>query len=303
MSRIHEALKKAQEQRSLEQSVAAPIVTPEKISAPLAPPPQAPASSVSKTQVKTVTDGDFLRYENLLELCSKPTWKPESSIDLFAHGEEGAHGTERLRTLRSRLYQIRATRELKRIVVTSALPAEGKTFITCNLAQVIVRQPDRRVLLIDADMRCPRLHFALGAPKGPGLTEYLRGEARLEEIVQHGGHENLCFIPAGGEVSNPGELAASQTLKKLLQLVTPMFDWVIIDTPPVLPVSDAQVMADHADGVLLVVRAAATHFEDAQKASREFRNKNLLGVVLNQADESKKYGYYSEYYGTAKAKA
>jgi len=91
-------------------------------------------------------------------------------------------------------------------------------------------------------------------------------------------------------------------LKKLLQIVTPMFDWVVIDTPPVLPVSDARVMADLADGVLLVVRAASTNFEDAQKASREFRNKNLLGVVLNQADESKKYGYYSEYYGAAKAK-
>lgn len=301
MSRIHEALKKAQEQRSLEQPPVAPVVTPEKISTP-APPPLARATP-EKIQPKSAASGEFLRYENLLELCAKPVWKPEESIDLFAHGEEGAHGTERLRTLRSRLYQIRATRELKRIVVTSALPAEGKTFIACNLAQIIVRQADRRVLLIDADMRCPRLHYALGAPKGPGLTEYLRGEVRLEEIVQHGGHENLCFIPAGAEVSNPGELAASQSLKRLLQLVSPMFDWVILDTPPVLPVSDAVVMADDVDGVLLVVRAAATHFEDAQKASREFRNKNLLGVVLNQANESKKYGYYSEYYGTAKAKA
>jgi len=77
---------------------------------------------------------------------------------------------------------------------------------------------------------------------------------------------------------------------------------VIIDTPPVLPVSDAHVTSDLADGVLLVVRAAATNFEDAQKASREFRNKNLLGVVLNQADESKKYGYYSEYYGASSSK-
>lgn len=302
MSRIHEALKKAQEQRSLEQAPVAPVLAPEKIVSSVPPPPTGLAPT--KIQPKTLAgDADFLRYENLLELCAKPTWKPEPSIDLFAHGEEGARGTERLRTLRSRLYQIRATRELKKIVVTSALPAEGKTFIACNLAQVIVRQPDRRVLLIDADMRCPRLHFALGAPKGPGLTEYLRGEARLEEIVQHGGHENLCFIAAGAEVTNPGELAASQGLKKLLQVVSPMFDWVILDTPPVLPVSDAVVMADNADGVLLVVRAGATHFEDAQKASREFRNKNLLGVVLNQSEESKKYGYYSEYYGTAKTKA
>ena len=298
MSRIHEALKKAQEQRSLEP----PAASPEKAVASVQPPP--PGFTAAKTQPKSAeANSEFLRYESLLEQCAKTIWKPEPSVDLFAHAEEGAHGTERLRTLRSRLYQVRATRELRKIVVTSALPAEGKTFIACNLAQIIVRQPDRRVLLIDADMRCPRMHFALGAPKQPGLTDYLRGDARIEEVVQHGGHHNLCFIAAGAEVSNAGELAASHDLKKLLQLVSPIFDWVIIDTPPVLPVSDAVVMADHADGVLLVVRAAATHFDDAQKAAREFRNKNLLGVVLNQAEESKKYGYYSEYYGSAKAKA
>jgi len=300
MSRIHEALKKAQEQRALEQPTAAAVVLPERMVASVPPPP---AFATPKPLPKaTDASGELLRYENLLELCAKPTWKPEPSIDLFAHGEEGAHGTERLRTLRSRLYQIRATRELKKIVVTSALPAEGKTFVACNLAQVIVRQPDRRVLLIDADMRCPRLHFALGAPKTPGLTEYLRGEAKLEEVVQHGGHQNLCFIAAGSEVTNPGELTAGVNFKQLLQRITPLFDWVILDSPPVLPVSDTLVLADLADGVLQVVRAASTHFEDAQKVSSEFRHKNLLGVVLNQADEGKKYGYYSEYYGALSSK-
>ncbi len=308
MSRIHEALKKAEQQRAL--TPPAPVepvpLTTQVTTAPAAtlPPPVVVDTTTKATLPKPKEQGaEFLRYENLAQLCSKPKWKPEKSIDLFATGDEGAHGSERLRTLRSRLYQIRATRELKKIVVTSALPAEGKTFIACNLAQVIVRQPDRRVLLIDADMRCPRLHFALGAPKTPGLTDYLRGEAKLEEVVQMGGHENLCFIPAGSEVANPGELTASANFKQLLQRVTPLFDWVILDSPPVLPVSDTLVLADLVDGVLQVVRAASTHFEDAQKASREFRDKNLLGVVLNQADEAKKYGYYSEYYGTPSAKA
>ena len=301
MSRIHEALKKAEQQRALEQPANPVAGLPERA----ATPPLAPAPSIASKRFQpkgTDPNGEFLRYENLLELCSKPTWKPEPSINLFAHGEEAARGTERLRTLRSRLYQIRATRELRKIVVTSALPAEGKTFVACNLAQIIVRQPERRVLLIDADMRCPRMHYALGAPKSPGLTEYLRGEAKLEEVVQHGGTENLCFIPAGSEVSNPGELVASANLKKLLQQVAPIFDWVIIDSPPVLPVSDALILADLSDGVLQVVRAASTSFEDAQKASREIRDKHLIGVVLNQAEEAKKYGYYSEYYGTTKPK-
>src|SRR5262249_49080047 len=160
---------------------------------------------------------------------------------------EAAHGAERLRTLRSRLYQIRSTRELKKIVVTSALPAEGKTFIACNLAQVIVRQPDRRVLLIDADMRCPRLHFALGAPKSPGLTASCAGKASLKEVSKVAGKKNFCSNRAGNEANNRGNPGAGVNLKHLLQRATPLFAWIILDSPPVLPVSDTLVLADLVD--------------------------------------------------------
>src|SRR5208337_2952302 len=105
-------------------------------------------------------------------------------MSAFYNKEENPVGAERFRTLRGRLYQISELQPLKRVLVTSSLPSEGKTFIASNLAQSIVQQPDQRVLLLDADLRLPQLHATLGAPKSPGLTEYLLGTADEYSIVQ-----------------------------------------------------------------------------------------------------------------------
>jgi capsular exopolysaccharide synthesis family protein len=205
-------------------------------------------------------------------------------------------GAEPFRTLRSRLYQVAGMRKLKRILVTSSVPAEGKTFVAANLAQSIIRQPERRVLLIDADLRASRLHLALGAPATPGLTDYLRGEADERAIIQRGAEENLCFIPGGSEVPNPGELLLGEKMIRLLDMVTPAFDFVILDSPPATLVHDPSLLADLCDGVLFVVRAGETNFELAERAVAEFREKNLLGVVLNGVEEQEAYGqYYSHY--------
>jgi len=171
-----------------------------------------------------------------------------------------------------------------------------KPLLAANLAQSIVRQPDRKVLLIDADLRASRLHQVLGAPREPGLTDYLKGEADEFKVLQKGTDAHLCLIPAGSEVSNPSELLLNERLKRLLELVTPIFDWVIIDTPPALPVHDASMMADLCDGVLFVVRAGSTDNQMAAKAAAAFQEKNLLGVVLNRADGDAGYGgYYYSY--------
>jgi len=209
------------------------------------------------------------------------------------------HGAEQFRTLRSRLYQIRAAQPLRTLLVTSSLPSEGKTFVTNNLAQAIVRQPDRRVLIIDADLRCSRLHVPLGAPASPGLTDYLRGEVDEMAIIQHGLEGNLCFIPGGNQVTNPSELLSNGRLRALLDRVTPVFDWVILDSAPLLPVSDSSVLADLIDGVLIVVRAGQTPSPIAQRACQELRGRNILGVVLNAVGPQHAYGeaYYSSGYG------
>src|SRR4029077_11236757 len=119
------------------------------------------------------------------------------------NGEEEAYGTEEFRTLRSRLYQMRENQSLRKLLVTSALPKEGKSFVAANLAQVMVRQHGRRALLIDADLRGARLHEALGTASTPGLAEYLLGENDEFGVMQRGPMEGLFFIPCGRGVSSP----------------------------------------------------------------------------------------------------
>jgi protein-tyrosine kinase len=135
----------------------------------------------------------------------------------------------------------------------------------------------------------------LGAPLTPGLTDYLRGECDEFEVIQKGFDNNLCFIPGGNPVSNPSELLMGERMKRLLDMAAPIFDWIVLDSPPALPVHDASMLADLCDGVLFVVRAGQTDYQMAEKASSEFVNKNLLGVVLNCVEKGDAYGGY--YYG------
>jgi capsular exopolysaccharide synthesis family protein len=245
--------------------------------------------------VMRAEDAVFHTFEELIKRCPRPDWQPtEQSVFSQDPADEGP-GAERFHTLRSRLSQIAAVRPLRRVLVTSSVPAEGKTFVAANLAKSIARQPNKRVLLIDADLRASRLHRVFGAPETPGLTDYLQGELDVLKIIQRGPEGNLCFIPGGSNVSNPSDLLSNERMKKLLELLTPMFDWVILDSPPTLPVHDASMLADLCDGVLFVVRAGATSFELAGKATAEFGQKNLLGVVLNRVESGAEYGGY--YYG------
>lgn len=299
MSRIHEALKKAEQERAsgLEtDAVALPVD-------PVLPPPSlgSGATTAARDEIApgltTRLPADFLRFDDLRTRCSHPQWHLDPNSNVFFNADLSPLSTEQFRTLRSRLYQLRGTQQLRTILVTSALAAEGKTFVTSNLAHAIVRQPDRRALIIDADLRCSRLHVPLGAPSAPGLTEYLRGEADETAVIQHGREGNLCLIPGGCEVTNPSELLANGRLKTLLNRIGPLFDWIILDSPPCLPVSDASVLAEMCDGILLVIRAASTPVEIAQRACQELQGRNVVGVVLNAAEEGGGYGsyYYQEY--------
>jgi protein-tyrosine kinase len=300
MSRIHEALKKAEQERasapvgdlaaisSVESHIPVGATTVGSGAAPRDYMPRTDAASSS----------DYLRFDDLRKRCAHPTWHLDPNVNVFINSALTAHGAEQFRTLRSRLYQMRSTQALKTLLVTSSVPAEGKTFVTNNLAQSIVRQPDRRVLIIDADLRCSRLHVPLGAPASPGLTDYLKGEADEASIIQNGFDGNLCFIPGGTESSHPSELLSNGRLKALIARMAPVFDWVILDSPPLLPVADSSFLADLVDGVLLVVRAGATPMATAQRSCQELQGRNVVGVVLNAVDPAQAYGsYYSSAYG------
>jgi len=217
----------------------------------------------------------------LLGRCAPQTWTPDEKTMLFFNADETVRGVEEFRTLRSRLYHAREKMPLKKVLVTSALPKEGKSFTAANLAQVLVRQHGRRVLLMDADLRGPRLHLMLGTTSSPGLADYLQGGCDEFSIMQRGPMENLFFVPSGREISDPAELVANGRLKVLLQRVEALFDWIIIDSPPAVPVSDASVLAKACDGVLMVVRSNTTPVDMARRARLEFPDEALVGVVLN----------------------
>lgn len=296
MSRIHEALKKAAQERNAQlvgqsgpelldlevESGGLSYPTPQGISG--ADPAQPREGARRPTQL-----------DQFVKQCKPGQWNIQGKTSALFREEENLVVAEKFRTLRSRLYQIAAVQKLRSIVISSSVPAEGKTFVAARLAVSFVRQPDKRVLLIDGDLRASRLHLQIGAPEKPGLSDFLQGKAAETEVIQVGPGGNLCFIPGGSDVTNPSELLHSDRMKEFVDRMSAMFDWVIIDSPPAIAVHDASILADMCDGVLFVVRAGTTDFEVAQKASSEFREKNLLGVVLNRVDRAETYNSY--YYG------
>lgn len=303
MSRIHEALKKAEEERAANQvSPGQPAFAPNAASEPVilaetpVPIPQGPTHSAMPPL------GSPFSTDTLLARCAQQEWKPDTATMLFLNGDDGARGTEEFRTLRSRLYHLREKMPLKKILVTSALPKEGKSFMSSNLAQVMVRQHGRRALLIDADLRAPRLHLMLGTTSDPGLADYLMGKKDEFSIMQRGPLDNLFFIPSGTGANDPAELIGNGRLKLLLQRVEPLFDWIIIDSPPAVAVSDASVLAKACDGVLMVVRSNSTPVALARKARQEFPEESLIGVVLNGTSEDQ-IPYARYYYESYQKKA
>ena len=300
MSRIHEALKKAEQERAANQGGAQLDPTPvAAVEAPVMP--EMASHKVPDPVAVAAMMPAFaspFSVDTMLARCAQMEWKPDLGTMLFMNGDDSKRGTEEFRTLRSRLYHMREKMSLKKLLITSALPKEGKSFTSSNLAQVLVRQHGRRVLLIDADLRGPRLHLMLGTTAGPGLSDYLQGKNDEFSIMQRGPLENLFFIPSGTGIEDPAELVGNGKLKTFLQRVEPLFDWIIVDSPPAIPVSDASVLAKACDGVLMVVRSNSTPCDAARKAREEFPDQSLIGVVLNgTSDDAASYArYYYEAY-------
>ncbi len=307
MSRIHEALRRAEREKgrtapqpaATEPAPAAPAAVVSPSPSPIAASPtavsaSAPAAVAAALALAAPPLAPPTPAEPaipaLLQSCRRPHWHEDRAKLFFLSGKGHSVATEQLRTLRSRLYQARESRPLKTVLVTSAIPGEGKTFVCTNLAYAFARQTDRRVLLLDADLRAPGVQDLLGAPAEPGLASYLRGDAALETILQRGPHENFYFIPAGKPPANPAELVAAGKLKALLGQLAPLFDWILLDSPAAGPVSDALRIADWCDGVLLVVQGGKTPYDLAQGVTRELREKRLLGVVLNRTEAAASAG-------------
>ncbi|MBP1969202.1 capsular exopolysaccharide synthesis family protein [Virgibacillus natechei] len=205
--------------------------------------------------------------------------------------------SEQYRTVRTNLQFASVDNDLKSMIVTSSGPGEGKSMTTANLA-VVYAQQGKKVLLIDADLRKPTAHYTFRLDNLRGLSNILVGEHALEETVNRTEMENLDVISCGPIPPNPSELLGSRKMQSLLKEATMSYDLVIFDTPPVLAVTDAQILADIVDGSILVIRSNVTEYEPAEKAKEalEPAHAKLLGTVLN--DREKKASNYYYYYGT-----
>jgi polysaccharide biosynthesis transport protein len=209
---------------------------------------------------------------------------------------------EAYRTLRTALFLSRAGEAPRTMLFTSATEGEGKTLTTINTA-VIFAQMGLRVVVIDADLRRPRCHKVLGIRNWVGLTEVLTGHKEAQEVIKPTVTENLFLMPSGAIPPNPAELVGSRKMQELIATLLQQYDCIIIDTPPVMPVSDGLLIARLVDGVVLVVNGQKTprHLVKEARSRLLYARAKILGVVLNRVDMVKGdyayyYGHYSSYY-------
>jgi len=205
--------------------------------------------------------------------------------------------SESFRAVRTNLLFSSAAEGSRSVVVTSTGPGEGKTLVAANLAMALA-QAGERVLLVDADMRRPRVHTVFDKPQQPGLSNLLVGNAKASEVVHKTSEAGLWVMPAGLDPPNPAELLGSKRFKDFLESLAQHFDWVIIDTPPVMAVTDSSVVGHLATGVLFVVGAEMTSRYAAQRALEQLgqARAKFVGAVLNRVDLEHNAFYYSQYY-------
>lgn len=203
---------------------------------------------------------------------------------------------EQYRRLATTLYATQAANGLKVVMVASALASEGKSLTASNLALTFSESYQKSVLLIDADLRRPSLHEVFGLQPSPGLTDGL-GASDERKLSLHHVSQTLTVLTAGVPTSDPMALLASERMRRLIDEARETFEWVIVDTPPLGILADANLLSDLADGAVLVVRAESTPYDVVQRTAALLGRDRLLGVVLNRARQSPAKSYqYSSYY-------
>jgi capsular exopolysaccharide synthesis family protein len=222
----------------------------------------------------------------------------DNNRDLYVHRNPGSRIAECCRSLRTNIMFSAADRVLKTIVVSSANPREGKTTSVIYLGTTFA-QSGQRVLLVDTDMRRPRLHASTDVSRQTGLTNLILGEHNYDEFIKKTEIPNLFVLPCGPLPPNPAELLMSQRFQNVLAELTSRFDRVILDSPPLGMVTDAVVLSKKTDGAILIVKAGATLREDIKRSARQIRSVNgtIFGVIVNAIEPDHRDGYYYSYYG------
>jgi capsular exopolysaccharide synthesis family protein len=221
---------------------------------------------------------------------------PTADSRLVCLTDQGGLAAEQFRVLGLKLRHLRERRKLKRIVITSSVPEEGKSMVAANLALNQSRSKILNTLLIDGDLRRPALGSRFGFNRNlPGLSEVLRGERHLSDVVYKIEGSGLWFMPAGVIPENPMDLMQSGRLQQLFEQLETFFHWIIIDTPPVLPLADTPLLMKLTDGVLLVTREGVCDKKQLERAAEAIDHSAMLGVVVNSCHSLDQKDYYARY--------
>jgi capsular exopolysaccharide synthesis family protein len=215
---------------------------------------------------------------------------PQNRLVCFSDDDSPA--AEAFRLLAVRLRNLRRDRQLKKVLITSTVPQEGKSMVAANLACTLALTTQQKILLLEGDLRRPSLSGKFGLGRNPGLFECLRGERALTKCIYSLKGASLWLLPAGSGQSNPLELLQSSQLSEVVDRLGEWFDWIIIDSPPVLPLGDTSVWARLADGILLVTRQGTTEKRHLQRGIEALEPKKLIGALLNCSQSSSDYHYY-----------
>jgi protein-tyrosine kinase len=277
MSRVHDALRRAE----LTGAVPAPV--PRGGAESRAAPASEPATSLQGLLEQVQEVQLHQAAEALLIDATRPHEAP----------------MEEFRTLRTRLNHLKTLQPITTVVVTSPSPAEGKSLSAANLALAQSHLAGNTTLLADFDFRRPVVHTLFGLNRSPGITDYLLGRAELSQIIKRVAGTSLYILPAGEAVINPLELLNLREVKHLLDRLPSIFNWVILDSPPLLFAADANLLSTLCHGTLLVVRIGHTTIDSVTRAVQSLCNNNVLGIVVNGARRGElysKYTYYHSYY-------
>jgi capsular exopolysaccharide synthesis family protein len=280
MAKVYEALRRAEEERKRragdETSPLAPLDVPPAPAAPRAPERREPL---------------WRRLGLRLRERARDS-AAEVNKRRIAMLQPDSYVAEQFRALRGRLDALSAQRPIRVIAVSSPLAGEGKTTAAINLSAVTAMSVGRRVLLIDCDMRKPKVHVSLGLRPEVGLAEVLTQQVSLDQAILKIEGMNLEVLAVRGKPSNPSELLSSQRMRELVEEVATRYDRVVIDTPAALGVPDAKAVVELCDGVVLVVRADLTAQQDVEAALEILDRKRMVGLILNGAHVDRgRYGY------------
>jgi capsular exopolysaccharide synthesis family protein len=253
-------------------------------------PNRLPAEAVAVQAYHPNNNGDFFDNCPSLQVCVAPQNRLVCFIDA---GEPAA---EAFRLLSVRLRDIRHIRPLKTVLITSTIPQEGKSMVAANLACSLSLGTQQRVLLLEGDLRRPSLSHIFGLGKNPGLSERLQDDQPVAAYIYRLEGSNVWILPSGSAPTDAAELLRSGRLMILMDQLKGAFDWIVIDSPPILPLADTSIWMRLSDGILLITREGITEKKQLQRGLDAIEPKKLIGAVLNSSKHSSD-GYY--YYATA----